>query len=75
MNDIKLLDTVALLKDTTIDSTVITRGAVGVVVEFLGDDVFEVEFCDAKGQTIATASLNADQLLALHPPQAVRNVA
>ena len=41
---IKLLDTVALVKD--IPSRKLKRGEVGTVVEILAPEVFEVEFCD-----------------------------
>lgn len=75
MSDIRILDTVALLVDIDVDGIVLTRGAVGAVVEILDPDVFEVEFCDDQGRTLAFASLRADQLLSLHPPQAVRSVA
>jgi hypothetical protein len=75
MSTIQLLDTIALLEDITVEDRTITRGAVGAVVEILAPDVFEVEFCDDQGRTLAFASLSEAQLLQLHPPQAVRNVA
>ena len=75
MSTIELLDTVALLEDIDLDGTPVTRGAVGAVVELLAPDVYEVEFCDERGRTLGFASLRADQLLRLHPPQALRSVA
>ena len=62
--EIKLLDVVALLEDMP-DRGLVT-GQVGTIVEILGDDVFEVEFCDNNGRTYATLALRAEQLLALH---------
>ena len=46
---IRLLDTVALLED--LPERRLKRGEVGIVVEVLAPDVFEVEFCDDEGQT------------------------
>ncbi len=60
---IQLLDVVALTED--IPDRSLRRGQVGTVVELLGDDVFEVEFCDKDGQTYALAPLRAAQLLPL----------
>jgi hypothetical protein len=64
MSDIKLLDTVALIED--LPERNLRRGEVGVVVETLAPDVFEVEFCDDDGQSYATLALRADQLIVLH---------
>ena len=61
---IKLLDTVALVKD--IPSQKLKRGEVGTVVEILASEVFEVEFCDEDGQTYAELALRADQIIPLH---------
>jgi hypothetical protein len=41
-------------------------GEVGTVVELLAEGVFEVEFCDADGQTYAEFALRADQIMPLH---------
>ena len=60
----KLLDTVALLED--VPERNLRRGEVGTVVETLGADVFEVEFCDDEGQTYAMLALRAEQLILLH---------
>lgn len=61
---IKLLDTVALLED--LPERKLKRGEVGTVVEILGPDAYEVEFCDDEGQTYAQFALPADQLIVLH---------
>ena len=61
---IKLLDTVALLED--LPGRKLKRGEVGVVVEILAPDVYEVEFCDDDGQTYAELALCGDQLITLH---------
>ena len=61
---IKLLDTIALVKD--IPSRKLKRGEVGTVVEILAPEVFEVEFCDEDGQTYAELALRADQIIPLH---------
>ena len=61
---IKLLDTVALVKD--IPSRKLKRGEVGTIVEILAPEVFEVEFCDDEGQTYAELALRADQIIPLH---------
>jgi hypothetical protein len=61
---IKLLDTVALLRD--IPSRKLKRGEVGTVVEILAPDAYEVEFCDDGGQTYAELALHSNQLIPLH---------
>jgi len=61
---IKLLDTVALVKD--IPSRKLKRGEVGTIVEILAPEVFEVEFCDEDGQNYAELALRADQIISLH---------
>ncbi len=61
---IKLLDTIALVKD--IPSRKLKRGEVGTVVEILAPEVFEVEFCDDEGQTYAELALRSDQIIPLH---------
>ena len=62
--EIRLLDVVALTKD--IPDHGLLRGQVGTVVEFLGPNMFEVEFVDNEGQTYATLPLHSSQLLVLH---------
>ncbi len=61
---IKLLDTIALVKD--IPSRKLKRGEVGTVVEILAPEVFEVEFCDDEGQPYAELALRSDQIIPLH---------
>jgi Domain of unknown function (DUF4926) len=64
---LKLLDVVALLVDKPQETLV--AGQVGTVVELLAPDVYEVEFLDSKGRTIAVAELKrADLLLLQHEP-------
>jgi len=61
---IRLLDTVALLRD--VPPRKLRAGEVGTVVEILGEGVYEVEFCDDDGQTYAEFAISADQLMPLH---------
>ena len=60
----KLLDTVALLEN--IPNSKLNKGQVGTIVDIYETNVFEVEFCDVKGQTYALTTLTADKLLLLH---------
>lgn len=60
---LKLLDVVALLQD--IPGEKLIRGQVGTIVGELDDNIYEVEFADKKGRTIASLALNADELMAL----------
>ena len=60
---VKLLDVVALLEDKP-DERLIS-GQVGTVVEVLAPDVFEVEFLDSQGQTVALTELKRPELLVL----------
>ena len=62
MDEIKLLDVVALIED--LDSEGL-RGEVGTVVEQWKDGVFEVEFSDNSGKAYAFAALRPDQLMKL----------
>ena len=64
MGRIKLLDTVAVVTD--VPEFGLAAGEVGAVVEELGGDAFEVEFCAPDGTTYALHTLRADQLVALH---------
>ena len=64
MEDIKLLDVVALIED--LDSEGLRRGEVGTVVEKWKDGVFEVEFSDDSGNAYAFAALRPQQLMKLH---------
>lgn len=68
MNEIKLLDVVALLAD--IPSEGLHRGEVGTVVEVFADKpdlpgAFLVEFSDRNGVAYAFVDLRADQLMKL----------
>jgi hypothetical protein len=64
---VKLLDVVALLNDRPSDN--LASGQVGTIVELLAPDVFEVEFLDSNGRTIALVELNRSELLVLtHEP-------
>lgn len=64
MDEIKLLDVVALLEN--LQSEGLRRGEVGTVVEEWKDGVFEVEFSDNSGKAYAFAALRPDQLMKLH---------
>jgi hypothetical protein len=64
MDEIKLLDVVALIED--LESEGLRRGEVGTVVEEWRDGVFEVEFSDNSGKAYAFAALRPDQLMKLH---------
>ena len=61
---LKILDVVALLKD--IPAKNLVAGQVGTIVEELDNNVYEVEFSDNNGETIAMASVESDNLLLLH---------
>lgn len=63
-NEVKLLDTVALLAD--LPQRNLLCGEVGTVVELLAPDVYEVEFCDDEGQTYAQFALPGEKLIVLH---------
>lgn len=64
---VKLLDVVALLSDKPAERLV--TGQVGTVVEVLAPGVFEVEFLDSQGKTIALTELKREELLVLkHEP-------
>jgi hypothetical protein len=61
--DLQLLDVVALLED--LPSEGLSRGQVGTIVEVLAPDAFEVEFVGSDGDTYASATVPARQLLRL----------
>ena len=64
---LQLLDVVALLVDKPGERLV--TGQVGTVVELLSPNVYEVEFLDSKGHTIAVTELERAELLLLqHEP-------
>ena len=60
---VKLLDVVALLEDKPAQGLV--SGQVGTVVEVPAPGVFEVEFLDANGRTIALEEFRREELLLL----------
>lgn len=62
--EIKLLDVVALLKNASEDGLVL--GQVGTVVEILAPGVFEVEFSNTSGETIAMLTVEDKDLILLH---------
>jgi hypothetical protein len=64
MDEIKLLDVVALIED--LDTQGLRRGEVGTVVEQWNNDVFEVEFSDNSGKAYALTALRPNQLMKLH---------
>ena len=64
MNHFNVLDVVALLHDLPDNN--IVKGQVGTIVEKLDDNVFEVEFCNSNGETIAIETLQAKELFLLH---------
>ena len=61
---IKLYDTVAILKDLPEKKVVV--GQVGTVIEELAEGVFEVEFADKLGETIAEIAVQSKDLMLLH---------
>ncbi len=64
MEEIKLLDTVALIE--AIPAKHLQRGQVGTVVEILAEGVFEVEFSDEHGEPYAMLPLRQEQVMRLH---------
>lgn len=68
MDEIKLLDVVALMEDLPDEG--LHRGEMGTVVEMLAPEVYEVEFCDREGRTYALLSLKREQLMKLRRREA-----
>ena len=64
MDEIKLLDVVALIEDLEVEG--LRRGTVGTVVDLWTNGVFEVEFSDNDGKAYAFAALRPEQLMKLH---------
>ena len=64
MNEIKVLDVVAVTED--IPEHGLRRGEVGTVVEHWKDGAYEVEFSDDSGEAYAFAALPGEQLMKLH---------
>jgi len=65
----KLLGVIALLADRPGEGLV--SGQVGTIVELLAPGIFEVEFCNSEGRTIALAELRRDDFLVLRHEPAV----
>ncbi len=63
-SQIKILDVVAVTQD--VPRAKLVRGHVGTVVEALGRETYQVEFCDNEGRTYATAAIPGSQLIVLH---------
>ncbi len=63
-SSLKLLDVVALLKDVPDEKLV--KGQVGTIVEDLDEGIYEVEFADKQGRTIASLTLATKDLMLLH---------
>lgn len=63
-DDVKLYDVVALLKD--IPNKKLLKGQVGTAVEQLDENVFEVEFINSKGETVALEPIHSNDLFLLH---------
>ena len=63
MEEIKILDVIALIED--IPEHGLRRGEVGTVVERWKDGAYEVEFSDDAGEADAFAALRSDQLMKL----------
>lgn len=61
---IKLYDTVAILKD--LPEKKVVFGQVGTIVEELAEGVFEVEFANKLGETIAEFAVKNEDLMLLH---------
>ena len=61
---IKVLDVVALLSD--LPRKKLLKGQVGTVVEQLDENVFEVEFVNTNGETLALEEIHSDNLFLLH---------
>ena len=64
MAEVELLAVVALLED--VPQKGLIRGQVGIVVEQLSPEVYEVEFSDDSGRAYASLVLRNDQLMRLH---------
>lgn len=66
---VKLLDVVALLEDKPTEGLV--AGQVGTAVELLAPGVFEVEFLNAEGKTVALTEVKRSEFLVLRHEPAV----
>lgn len=63
-NKFKILDIIALLSD--ISEKKLIKGQVGTIVEYLDNDMYEVEFCNKQGQTISVLPIDEKSMLLLH---------
>ncbi len=68
---VPLLACVELLKD--LPDRGLVRGQVGTVVESLGPGVYEVEFSDDEGRTVASLALRPEQFRVLPDEPASHN--
>ncbi len=64
MNEIKILDLVAVIEDLPEHN--LRRGEVGTIVDEWKDGTFEVEFSDDTGEAYSFVALRADQLIPLY---------
>jgi hypothetical protein len=58
---LNVLDPVALLQD--IEDEHLQKGQVGTIVEKLDSNLFEVEFTNQKGETIALKKIKGEMLM------------
>lgn len=72
INDIRLLDVVALTVDKP--EFKLTRGEIGTVVECYSDDAYEVEFVAQDGYTYALVTFGGDELLPLREKHEVSDL-
>jgi len=72
LTKLNLFDIVAL--KSNLPDRHLLAGQVGTIVEILAPEVYEVEFSDDDGQTYATQSLPANQLLKLHYKSMSNNI-
>jgi hypothetical protein len=62
--ELKLHDVVALLEDRPTEG--LRRGQLGTIIDVYKAGAYEVEFADRQGQTYATLTLNAAQLIPIY---------
>lgn len=60
----KILDIIALLTD--IPGKKLIKGQVGTIVEYLDNNIYEVEFCNKQGETISVLPIDEKSMLLLH---------
>lgn len=66
MDEIKLLDVVALTENLQSEGLQLRRGEVGTVIEKWDGGVFEVEFSDDTGVAYAFVAVPANKLMKLY---------